>query len=209
MALTNSVSDITLLIRGFVKDQARTDGRVTYSFDNDNKFTLPQRFPKEDNITVFRNGTEMSISDWEYNSNTNQVEIDPQTSGDALESGDVILILFHYYKIWSDDEIKQYLASSLGYFAQHRYKKIFELTDDDFVVSINDRNPDEKELYFIAIIASILIDPQNIKISQPEFSLSANRNLSDQDQIKIAFTQFKRMIGNISFDQTFDERGFN
>lgn len=82
------------------------------------------------------------------------------------------------------------------------------MTEEETVVAVNDLDPDEKELYFIAIIASILIDPQNIKMSSPEFNLSSNRQDSDQDQITKAFAQFKRMVGNISFDITYFDRNW-
>lgn len=208
MSLTNSVADITTLIRGFIKDQARTDGRDSFEYESDDKFTLSERFVDADSIRVLKNGTELDEDDWSFNADTNQVEIDPVTSGVSLVANDVILILYSYYKKYSDLEIKGYLSSALGYFSLHRYKKIFDLTDDDTVVSINDLDPDEKELYFIAIIASILIDPQNIRMRTSEFELSANRSTSDQDQIKTAFTHFKRMVGTVTFDITEFERNW-
>lgn len=58
------------------------------------------------------------------------------------------------------------------------------------------------ELYFICLISAILIDPQNIEINTPEFKLTANRSDSDQKQIEKAFTQFKRMLGNVNFEKT-------
>ena len=190
MSLTNSVADITTLIRGYIKDQARTDGRDAFEYESDNKFTLSERFPNATSIRVLKNGVEMDDADWSFNSDTNQVEVDPVTSGVTLVSDDIILILYSFYKKFSDAEIEGYLSSALGYFAVHRYKKIFEI-DDDVVVAENDLDPEVKEIYFIALIASILIDPQNIKMSIPELSLSSNRTISDQEQIKNDFTYFK------------------
>lgn len=207
MSLTNSVADITTLIRGYIKDQARTDGRDAFEYESDNKFTLSERFPDATSIRVLKNGVEMDDADWFFNSDTNQVEVDPVTSGVTLVSDDIILILYSFYKKFSDAEIEGYLSSALGYFAVHRYKKIFEI-DDDVVVAENDLDPEVKEIYFIALIASILIDPQNIKMSIPELSLSANRILSDQEQIKNAFTYFKRFVGNITFDITEFEKNW-
>jgi len=208
MSLTNSVADITILIRGFIKDQARTDGRDSFVYETDDKFTLSESFVKSDTIRVLKNGVELDVTDFDYNADTNQVEIDPITSGVTLVANDIILILYSFYKKFSDAEIKGYLSSALGYFSLHRYKKTFDLTDDDYVISINDLDPDEKELYFIAIIASILIDPQNIRMRTPEFELTANRSVSDQEQIKTAFAHFKRMIGNVSFDISEFERNW-
>lgn len=208
MSLTNSVADIITLIRGFIKDQARTDGRDPFVYESDNKFTLSERFINADSIRVLRNGSEMDEDDWEFNEETNQVEIDPVTSGVTLVASDIILILYSFYKKFSDVELAGYLSSALGYFSLHRYKKTFQVTDNDEVVSINDIDPDEKELYFIAIIASILIDPQNIRMRTPEFELTANRSVSDQEQIKMSFAHFKRMVGTVTFDITEFERNW-
>lgn len=207
MSLTNSVADIITLIRGYIKDQARTDGRDSFEYETDNKFTLSESFPDSTSIRVLKNGVEMADADWSYDTDTNQVEVDPVTSGVSLTEDDIILILYSYYKKYSDTELEGYLSSALGYFVVHRYKKIFEI-DDDVVIAENDLDPETHEIYFIALIASILIDPQNIKMSIPELSLSSNRILSDQEQIKNAFTYFKRFVGSITFDITEFEKNW-
>lgn len=199
MALTNSVSDVLTKIRGFIKDQARTDGRDAFEYQTDNKFTLSESFVDADSLRVLVNGESISQVNFEFDSDTNQVAIDFETSGDDLQANDTVLILYSFFKKYSDTELEGYLSSALGYFSLHRYKKTFEIEDDE-IVALNDEAPDENELYFISIIASILIDPQNIRMRTPEFELSANRNESDQEQIKKAFAVFKRMIGNVSFD---------
>ena len=208
MAITNSLSDITILIRGMIKDQSRPDGRDTFEYDSDTKFTLSESFVNADSIRVLVNGTEIDQSDFEFNTDTNQVEIDFATSGEDLVADDIVLILYSFYKKYSDTEIRGYLNSALGYFSVHRYKKIFELTEDDVVIAINDLDPDEKEVYFIAIISSILIDPQNIRMRTPEFELTPNRTESDQEQIKKAFTVFKRFTGCVTFDPTWFDRNW-
>lgn len=201
MSLSNSVTDITTLIRGLIKDQARTDGRDAFEFDSDNKFTLSESFPSEASIRVFVNGDEITDDDWEYDSDNNQVVIDFATSGVELATDDIVLILYSFFKKYSDAELLGYLKSALAYFPQHRYKKVFEMdSDDENVISVNESDPDNNEIYFIAIIASILIDPQNIKMKTPEFELTPNRTDSDQEQIKKAFTQFKRLVGKVYFE---------
>lgn len=125
MSLTNSVADITTLIRGFIKDQARLDGRDPFTYESDNKFTLSESFVKADSIRVLRNGVELDDDDFEFDPDTNQVEVAPVLSGDALVENDIILILYSFYKKFSDVEISGYLSSALGYFSLHRYKKTF------------------------------------------------------------------------------------
>jgi len=199
MALTNSVADIITLIRGLVKDQIKNDGQEVFEYSSDTKFTLCESFIDASSINVFKNTILMDEDDWQFNADTNQVEIDIITSGETLNPDDIILITFNYYKKYSDAEIEGYLYSSLSYFAQHNYAKIFTIIND-YVVSINNISPECKEIYFIAIVASILIDPQNIEINTPEFKLTANRSESDQEQIGRAFMQFKKFTGTITFD---------
>jgi len=201
MSLTNSLTDITKIVRGLIKDQSRSDGRDTFEFKSDNKFTLSEPFIDETSIVVFQNGTAIASQDFSYNSSTNQVTITFVTTGGALTINDIIVITYDYFKKFSNAEIDDFIADSLSYFAQYRYRKIFEINKDNEVVAINDLDPEPKEIYFIAIIASILIDPQNIEVRVgADFQLTANRNNSDQEQISLAFAQFRRFVGDVNFE---------
>jgi hypothetical protein len=200
VSITNTVSSITPIIRGLIDDKLRIDGRDSYIYTEDNIFTLTEDFPSEATITVFKNSVEIASQDFSYDSDNNQVTITFITSGESLNTDDVILIKYSYYKKYSDTEIQGYLESSLVYFPQYQYKKTFEINSDDEIVAINDYDPTTNELYFIAIIASILIDPQNIKINIPDLSLSAKRDKSDQEQIREAFRNFKNFVGSINFE---------
>ena len=206
MALENTLTSLIPIIRGFIKDQENKDGRNSHKFIGDPIFTLEDDFVSASSITVFINNVELLPSYFTYNVDNNQVEIDLVASGQELLDGDIILITYSYFKTWSDEQIKGYINSSLAYFVQHRYKKTFEVCDEE-INSINDEEPTPNELYFISIIASILIDPQNINIDTPEFKLSRNREDSDQKQIERAFIQFTRVLGTITFNNT--EKDFN
>ena len=111
--------------------------------------------------------------------------------GAGLTIEDVVLIKYSYYKKYSDSEISGYLESSLAYFPQYKYKKTFIINSDNKIVAYNGIDPTIEELYFISTIASILIDPQNIRVSIPDLNISAKRDTSDQDQIKTSFANFK------------------
>lgn len=198
MALDNTVSSVITIVRGLVKDQLLTDGKQLYQYVGDNKFTLPELRVSEDSITVKLNGILLDPENYSYNSDTNQVDIELVASGSSLVTDDLIDITFNYYKKYSDSEIQNYINSSLAYFVQHQYKKTFGINDDDMIVSADDFDPDINDLYFIAIIASILIDPQNISINTPEFKLTANRTKSDQEQIADAFARIKRFVGTLT-----------
>ena len=193
MSITNSIVDIIPFIRGFINDKNRTDGRDSYIFETDNKFRLTEDFINASTITVFVNSNE--ITTFTYDSDNNQVTI---TSG--LSADDTIIIRYNYYKKYSDTEVQGFLESSLAYFPMYQYKKTFEVNDSNEIVSVNDLDPTINELYIIAQIASILIDPQNVRIAIPDLSLSAKRDMSDQKQIQMVFAHFKDFIGTFDLD---------
>lgn len=193
-----NITSITELIRGFIKDQQKIDGRNIFSYDTDNKFTLSEDYPLESSIKVYLNDELMNTVDWSYNSDTNQVIIDPLTSGVILNQGDSIIIVYSYYKKYSDDEIKGYIKSSLIWFTVYRYKKIFQIDDDD-VVAINDVNPTTEEQYLIALITATEIDPNNARLSTPDFSYTGEENKSKKEQIGDIFRNWQRFVGNIEW----------
>ena len=200
MALTNSVTDVIRITRGLIQDKIKTDGRDAEICNDQTVFTITQPFIDSSTISVFKNGTQLSSGAFTYNSDNNQVTIP------TAVKNDVIIITYSYYEKYSDSEIQEFLESSLSYFPQYQYKKTFIIDDNDKIVAINGLNPTKEELYFIAGIASIVIDPQNVKISIPDLSITARRDESDLDQIKRAFRNFKNFVGAISFDIVEDLR---
>lgn len=199
MGLSNSLTDIGTLVRCLIKDQSRTDGRDSFTFESDNKFTLSEDFIDSTFIVVCLNGDIMDESDWEYDSTKNQVTIDPVTTGVSLNTNDIIIISYNYFKKYSDNEIQGFITCSLAYFVENRYKKVFVINSDDEIVAIDDLDPTDRELYFISIIASILIDPMNINVNiDGAFRITANRNKSDREQIAEAFNRYCRFVGDIA-----------
>lgn len=205
MSVSNTITSLTPIIRGLVKDRIEIDGNDAFEYISDNKFMLSEPFIESTSFVVYQNGDILAPQDYTYNSDTNQLSIVFITSGKVLTANDIIRITFNYYKKYSDTEIRGFLESSLSYFVQHRYKKVFEIEDgvqsgNSNIVTVNGIDPTISELYFICLIASILIDPQNIVINTTDFKLNANRSLSDQEQISKAFAQYKRFVGKLDFE---------
>ena len=195
MSLTNSVSSVTTIIRGLIDDNLKTDGRDSEIFDTSSVFFISEDFVSSATITVYVDGVE--TSNFTYDSDNNAVTI-----ADSLTADQTILMKYSYYKKYSETEIQGYLNSSLSYFVLHQYRKTFEIDSNDEINAINDYIPTTNELYFIAFVAAIVIDPQNIRISIPDLSLSAKRDKSDQEQIKDAFIDFTNFLGSIGFERT-------
>ena len=55
------------------------------------------------------------------------------------------------------------------------------------------------ELYFIAIIAAISIDPDNVTIKTKEFTINGSTEKSKDELIQDAFRNFQKNFGIINF----------
>ena len=195
MAITNTITSVVNIIRGLIDDTLRTDGRDSFIYSSDNIFRVTEDFVDFTTLKVYQNGIQLGSEDFSYDEDTNRVTVTA-----SLSANDTIVMEYSYYKKYSNNEVEAYLQSSLSYFPQYQYKKTFDIKNDK-IVAINGYNPTSDELYFIAIITSIVIDPQNIKISIPDLNISAKRDESDVEQIKKAFRNFKNFVGTIEFEE--------
>ena len=191
---TVTPANIITMIRGFIDDVLRTDGRDSHLYDQKKSFLLGKDFVSSSSISVFQNGTELDITDdWAYSSITNRVTI---TS--ALTKTDEIIIAFSYYDKYSDSEITSYLTSCLAKFVVNRYPKYFYM-DDGEVVSMNNVNPTVEEGNIMAVITAINIDPNNVNIKTKDFTITAEENESKSEQINRVFSQWTRSFGSPEF----------
>lgn len=196
MSNWNSISTIERLVRALLKDRLRTDGRDTYIFQGSASFTLTEDFPSAASIVVYKNGSILSTG-YSFNASTNVLTITA-----ILATNDIIMVAYSYYDKYSSAEILDYIESSLCYFSQFGYKKIFKLNDARTeVLAINGENPTVKEGYEIAIITAINIDPSNIEIRTKDFSLTATEKESKSDLIAKALNQFTTWYGDFSWEE--------
>ena len=198
MAEVTTASIITN-IRGLIKDIAKSDGRDVFEYDDDNSFSLGEDFVSSSTIKVYKNNSLVDTDDWSYSSDTNKVTIVYVTSGQSLTKGDTILIVYSYYAKYSDNEIRDYIKSNLTKFTQKRYKKTFYMNASNEVVTLNGINPTTEEGNVIAILTAIDIDPQNVTIRTPDFTISASENKSKSEQVQELFDSWLRSFGNVNF----------
>ncbi|MFO7970097.1 MAG: hypothetical protein R6U15_08330 [Candidatus Izemoplasmatales bacterium] len=186
MANYNTITFIRRIVRSLLRDRLQTDGRMSYIYQGIAIFTLPDDFPDSSTITVYKNGTPLSSSDWTYNSTNNTVTISA-----SLTTNDNILITYHYYDKYSDDELLDYIEASLPIFAKFGYDRLFTLNSARTeVVTYNGVNPTLAECYQICVVSAINIDPRNIDIKTKEFSLTAEEKKSKSDLFAEAFQKF-------------------
>lgn len=186
-------------VRQLIKDQLKSDGYVAFDFNGDNIFTLPEPFVVESSIKVYKNGTEIDDTNWEFDSNTNQVIVDFVNSGEDFEAEDLVEIKFNYYAKYSDTEIQGFVESSFLYFTEFRYAKTFYINDQNQIVAEDDISPTTKEGHLIALVTAILINPDNVRISLPDITRTGSQDKSKKDQIAETISRFLRFTGNISF----------
>jgi len=190
-----TTSDVITLIRGLIKDLAQTDGRDSHTYDSDTSFSLSKDYVVESSISVYKNGTELTLTtDYTYNSTTNKITITA-----SLTKNDDILITYNYYARYSDSEITSFIKSSLSHFTARRYKKYFYINDSDEIVTLNGVNPTYEEGDAIARITAIEIDPQNTRIRTPEFTVESVERKSKKEQIDEVLDSFMRSYGVVDF----------
>lgn len=196
-----SVLTATLItqIRGIIKDLLNTSGRDAFVYDTDASFTLSQLYVSSATISVYLNGTAVSSDDWSYSSVTNKITIAPITSGVVLTKNDNIIITYSYYEKYSDTEITSYIKSSLMYFTKFKYAKTFYMNTNNQVITRNGVQPTDDEGDLIALVTAINIDPQNIRIRMPDFTIDAPEKKSKSEQIQEVISSFGKSYGIVDY----------
>lgn len=196
MAVGN-IDRIVTLIRGLINDQTNTTGYQAEEYNSSAVFTILEDFIDSDTLLVKHNSSTLDEVDWSYNSSTNTVTITPVTSGLSVTSGDTIEFFFSYFPKYSSTEIKGFIKSALSYFVMFKYKKLFEIDSNGDVVPINDELTTTQDEYLIALVTSVLIDPENVEIRTPDFTLIPVQNRSKKEQISYIFQNAQKFVGSI------------
>lgn len=190
-----NIATITKYVRGLIHDNL-AHARDSFVYLGDTRFHLSEDFPVEATITLFKNGTELTVG-WSYDSSTNDVYIDVTGVVD-----DVIEVVYDYYGKYSDAEIKGYIESALSYFSEYHFAKVFAIDDDDVVVELDTGTltsniPTSRELRFIARITGLLINPDNKDIKTSEITIITKGSKSREELISDAFSKYMRYVGTV------------
>ena len=179
-----SVATIKTKVRNLIGDNLKADKDI-FTFTSSRIFSLSEERTTE--VTaVYINDEELaeSGSNWLYSLTTNKLTIG---SSVTLAVGDTIQVDFNHYENYSDAEILAYIQSSISYISLYNYKT-FEYQDDDI-----NPEPTEAEENLIAVIARIIIRPDNNSIKMPELQILKSINsLPTEQMIYQAIASFKR-----------------
>lgn len=175
------MTEIILKIRHLINDNSISTSDI-FTYGSSKVFTLSESNVNEV-VTIYRN--DVSNAYYTYNSTTKKV-----TYTGNLTSGDTIQIDYTYYPNYSDTEIQSYIHSALVHLSNHNYEDFTVESGNNIYPTLT---PEEENL--VALIASILIEPDNktirlsdITIGLP-FSLS---NVSTYDKIAKVIASFKK-----------------
>ena len=174
-------------IRSLVEDFLKTETKV-FVYSNSNIFNMPED-NTESIVQVLKNGNDLGSATYDYNSDTNQIVIT-----DSLSEGDLISVKYTYYK-YSNTEILGYIRSALVWISIYGdCEDDFELDEDGTYVN---PTPENKELDLIAIIASIIVNPNHSSYKLPNITVTYPKKVSKIEMIEQLINKFYRGLGVI------------
>jgi hypothetical protein len=167
-----TLTEIVTVVRYLIQDiSSATDDIFTY--ENSSIFTLT-----EANVIAV---TELYINDVEitsgfsYDTSTNQVTVSA-----SLTTGDIVKISYTCYQGYSDTELDSFIRYALVLLSVYKYGTFTEDTTEDLYPE-----PTEEEKNLIALIASILIHPDNKSYALPDVRITVpNSEIPTMDRIR-------------------------
>lgn len=124
------------------------------------------------------NGVEVDGSSWVFDSSTNEVTVTAEFS-----VGDTIMIFYTHYPKYSSNEIQAAIKSALTHISINNYAD-WDVYDDGGVYP----DPSLREQNLIAIVASLVLDPDNKSYRLPDISI----NVPQDDPLP---TKISKIIG--------------
>lgn len=174
-----TLSDITTSVRYLINDVAVT---VTdyFTYENSSIFTLTE----SNSIAVtyvYINDSVQSSSSYSFSATTNQVTI-----SSSLTSGDTIKIVYTCYENYSDTEIESYIRNALIQLSVYKYYTFKEVEEEIFP------EPTDDEKNIIALITSILINPENKSYDLPDLKIKVPDDVPTNEKIRKTIASFKK-----------------
>lgn len=174
------MTTIIAKVRNLIQDNSSSISDI-FTYENSNIFTLT-----ESNVItvddVYRNDSISNVIHT-YNSTTKKV-----TVSSSLTSGDTIKIEYTAYQNYSDTEIIGYIQSALIHLSINNYYNFeYDSTNNEIYPE-----PESKEKNLIAIIASLLINPDNRSIRLPDLTIGVPNDLPTDQKISKTIAIYKK-----------------
>jgi hypothetical protein len=174
------MTEIRTKIRNLLGDKS-TEGSDIFTYGTSSIFTLSE--PNIISVTdVYRNDSVSTVT-YSFNSASNKVTV---TSG--LTSGDTIQIDYTYYPNYSDNELTAYAQAALIHLSINNCGEFKYDTDDDDIYPL----PSMAEENIIALITSILINPDNRNIRLPDITIGLPNDVPTDVKIAKTIARYKK-----------------
>lgn len=181
------LSDITNSVRYLISDNSVT-GSDIFTYGASSVFTLTENNPIA--ITgVEINSSEIEDSMFSFDATYNTV-----TVNSSMSSGDTVRIIYTYYPNYSTTEINNYIRAAIINLSVNNYYTFTVDTDEEIYPT-----PTDQEANLIAMIAAILIVPDNKTYRLPDISISVSGTLSTDAKIRNAIAIMKKNSHGIFF----------
>lgn len=199
---TGTVVTITKTAHGFITGDtatisvtsdaaALTSGAKLVTKLTDNTFTVAGLNAGASSGTC----TYTVVANYSYNSNNGKVTVTGNlTAGDSLEFN------YNAYSKYSDNELRGYIRSALGYLAVSQYKTYVSRSDNNVYPT-----PTVNDEYLIALIAAIIIKGSISSYKTPEISITFNNKMSKEDMITLTIRQFSKVFGVLKYVELDEE----
>jgi len=180
------LSDIKDKIRALVGDFG-TCSSEQFEYTTSNVFRLCAN-----NVTsiesVVVQGVELDEAEYSFNSTTNQLTITA-----TMNTGDIIDVSFCSYK-YSESELEEYIKASLVHIST-----LTTCTHDDYEIESEEiyPTPTNKTEDLIALVSSIIIQPNYSSYSLPNLKVTYPKTMDKQRRIKETIKRFYRGLGKI------------
>lgn len=186
--MTATFSTIVAKIRNILSENATSDKDI-FTFESSRVFTLGD-INVQSVTAVLVNGTEEAESgQWSYDSGTNKLTFQ---NSFTFSVGDVIEVQYTKYPNYSDAELDAYVKSALTYISVYKYKTFFVAN------SLITPTPSEDEENLIALVACILIRPDNKSYKLPDIAIQVPINsLTMEQMIDNVILRFKKSATGI------------
>lgn len=181
----NDLTSITTIVRSLINDEEQTTSDI-FTYTTSDTFTLTEK-NINDVTSVSINGTESGVT-WTEDLTTSRISID-----NSMTLDDVIEVNYTYYSNYSDTEIQAYIKSALVHLSVNNVKT-FKVNSTSIYPEVLD-----EEANLIALIASILINPQNISYRMPDIAVSVPKDLPTLDKVKKVIAMYKKDGAGVFF----------
>jgi hypothetical protein len=165
----------------YLIDDSTSSVTDIFTYSTSSTFTLTESNPLSV-TTVYRN--DVITTNYTFNTVTGKVTI-----LDSMTSGDTIQIDYSCYENYSDNEIIGFVNASFVYISNYNYAD-FNVESGNEIYPV----PTSREEKLIALIASMLINPNIKRLALPDITITMPKDdtMSIEDAISNTIASFKR-----------------